>query len=46
MNGLNKFLDLNHINEDCLLEAVHLDIKETIFKEICKKNEKRQEIFS
>ena len=37
MSSLIEFLDLNQIDRDQLFEAMHMDIRETIFKEICKK---------
>ena len=37
MSNLGVFLDLNRIDKDQLFEAIHMDIRETIFKEICKK---------
>lgn len=37
MDSLSAFLDLNQIDKDQLFEAIHMDIRETIFKEICKK---------
>ena len=45
MNGLNAFLDLNQIDKDRLFEAIHMDIRKTVFKEICKKMKKDHQFF-
>ena len=45
MNALGAFLDLNHIDKDQLDEAIHMDIRETIFKEICKKMKRDHQFF-
>ena len=45
MNSLSAFLDLNQIDEDQLFEAIHMDIRETIFKDICKKMKSDSQFF-
>ena len=45
MSSLSTFLDLNQIDRDQLFEAVHMDIRETIFKEICKKMKRDYRFF-
>ncbi|MCR5803727.1 MAG: HNH endonuclease [Clostridia bacterium] len=43
MSELDLFIDINEIDKNLLFEAVHLDIRETLLKEVCK-NLKADEI--
>lgn len=45
MSGLSAFLGLNQIDEDQLFEAIHMDIRETVLKVICKKMKGDNEFF-
>ena len=46
MNDLEEFMSLNSIRIDDLLEALHLDVRETILKIVCDKLKKDKTFFS
>jgi hypothetical protein len=42
---LNVFLEMNKINAEELMEALHLDIRETILKTVCEKMKKDKDFY-